>query len=60
MRIIITYFIITIMLSLLFLYFYHLPPQIVFKYPDPANDISDIYIDNNNIKYFYIRKEYND
>jgi len=51
------YFIIAMFITMLILYFIYPNPFIIVKYPTPEQELSDVYIDDNNICYRYKRKE---
>ena len=51
------YFIISMFITMFFLYIISPNPEIIIKYPSPENEISDVYIDDNNVCYRYHRKE---
>lgn len=57
MEIISEYFILAMFLTVLILYLIQPEPMIIIKEPNINNEISDQYIDDNNICYKYHRKE---
>jgi len=59
MKIIPSYFLITVFLTMLILYLMYPDPQVVIKYPNPNDSVSDVYVDENDVCYRYYRKEIN-
>lgn len=57
MKLIPKYFVTTIFVTLIILYLICPDPEIIVKYPSPENETSDIYVDDNNLCYKYVRKE---
>lgn len=57
MKIIIEYLLIAIFITFLVLYVTSPKPRIILKYPNLKNEISDIYMDDNNICYRYHRNQ---
>jgi hypothetical protein len=57
MKIIPSYFLITVFLTMLVLYLMYPEPQIVIKYPNPNDPVSDVYVDENDVCYRYYRNE---
>ena len=57
MKIILSYFITTVIITLCFLYIVYPKAKVIVKYPDINKEISDKYIDDNNICYKYHRKQ---
>ena len=53
MKIIIEYLLIAVFITLLVLYITSPTPRVVLKYPNLKNDVSDIYVDDNNVCYRY-------
>lgn len=53
MQILPQYFLITVVLTFIVLYLLYPSPKIIIKYPSIKNDISDLYVDDNNICYKY-------
>jgi hypothetical protein len=59
MKLIPSYFIISMFITMLILYLICPEPEVIVKYPNPANEVSDIYIDDNGVCYRYHRKDAN-
>lgn len=59
MKILAEYFISAMLITIIILYLSCPNPEIMIKYPDPNDEISDTYIDDNNVCYKYVRKEIN-
>lgn len=59
MKIIPIYLIIAMFITMFTLYILYPEPEIIIKYPSPAQETSDVYIDDNNVCYKYKRKEVN-
>jgi hypothetical protein len=57
MKIIPTYFIIAVFLTMFILYYLYPEPDIIVKHPSPENDVSSVYVDDNGVCYKYHRKE---
>lgn len=57
MKIIPTYFISAMFLTMFILYLLYPQPDVIVKYPSPDKDISDVYVDDNNVCYRYHRRE---
>lgn len=57
MKIIPLYFVLSMFLTMLVLYMIYPEPDIIIKHPSPELDVSDVYIDDNNVCYRYYRKE---
>lgn len=57
MRIILSYFIISVFITMFVLYIMHPVPKLILKKPSIDNAVSDTYIDKNNVCYRYYRKE---
>lgn len=55
MKIIPEYLITAMFMTMLILYLLFPEPRVIIKYPTPENDISDVYIDDNNVCYRYHR-----
>lgn len=58
MKIIPIYFITSILVTVLVLYMIQPDPIVIIKHPSPHNEISDVYVDDNNVCYRYYREEY--
>ena len=58
MKIIPIYFITSVLMTLFVLYFIQPEPIIIIKHPSPYKEISDVYIDDNDVCYRYYREEY--
>lgn len=52
-----SYFLASLFLTMLILYLVYPEPKIVVKYPSPEDDISDVYVDDNDVCYRYKRQE---
>jgi hypothetical protein len=59
MKIIPIYFILAMFLTMLILYLILPEPEILIKYPSLDEEVSDVYVDDNDVCYKYIRKEVN-
>jgi len=59
MKIIIEYFLIAVLLTFIVLYIMEPKPQIILKYPNIEQEVSDTYVDDNNVCYKYHKKEIN-
>lgn len=57
MKLIPEYFIITMFITMFALYILCPDPEVMIKYPSPEQDLSDVYVDDNNVCYRYKRKE---
>ena len=57
MQIISEYFLLAILITSIILYLTYPKPKAILKYPSIHNDISDMYVDDNNICYRYHKKE---
>lgn len=57
MKIIPIYLISAMFITMFVLYILYPEPQVLIKYPSPAHEVSDVYIDDNNVCYKYKRKE---
>ena len=53
------YFILSAFIGFLILYLFSPKPEIILKNPNINNQISDMYIDDNNVCYKYKREEVN-
>ena len=58
MKIIPIYLIVSICVTMLVLYIIQPNPVVVVKYPSPLDEVSDVYIDDNDVCYRYYREEY--
>jgi len=58
MKIIPIYLITSIFVTLLILYIIQPNPVVIVKYPSPLDEVSDVYIDDNDVCYRYYREEY--
>ena len=58
MKIIPLYLITSIFVTMLVLYIIHPDPIVIVKHPSPLDEISDVYIDDNDVCYRYYREEY--
>jgi hypothetical protein len=52
-----TYFFIAAFVTFIILYLTYPGPQIIVKMPNPNKEISDLYVDDNNVCYRYHRNE---
>jgi len=57
MKIIVEYLLISIFITFLVLYVTSSKPKIILKYPNLKNEVSDMYIDDNNICYRYHKNQ---
>ncbi len=57
MKIIISYFLLSMLVTFILLYLVYPSPNVIIKYPNVKNEVSDVYIDENNVCYKYHRKE---
>lgn len=57
MQIVPVYLLSAMFLTLLILYLFSPDPEIVVKYPNPRSDISDVYVDENDVCYRYYRNQ---
>jgi hypothetical protein len=57
MQLRIEYFITTLFLTMFILYLMYPKPEVIIKHPSPEQNISDVYVDDNNVCYRYHRKE---
>lgn len=55
MKIMPIYLISTMFITMFILYILYPEPQILIKYPDPCDEISNLYIDDNGVCYRYHR-----
>lgn len=57
MEIITSYFLLAMLIMFIILYLIYPMPRVVVKYPSISNEISDTYIDENDVCYKYHREE---
>ncbi len=57
MKLIPTYLLLTMFLTIFVLYLFCPNPEILVKFPNPRSDVSDVYIDENDVCYRYHRNE---
>ena len=57
MKLLPIYFLSAMFVTMFILYMIFPEPDIIIKYPSPERDVSDTYIDDNNVCYRYYRKE---
>ncbi len=57
MQLKIEYFIISMFITMFILYLIYPKPEIIIKHPVPEQNVSDVYVDDNNVCYRYHRKE---
>lgn len=57
MKLLPMYLITAMFITMLILYILYPEPEIMVKYPDPEKEMSDVYVDDNNICYRYKRNE---
>jgi len=57
MEILPQYFLLSMLIAYIILYLTYPNPQIILKYPTIDNDVSDTYIDANNVCYKYHKKQ---
>lgn len=57
MKIIPIYLITAMVITMFILYILYPEPNVLIKYPSPAQETSDVYVDDNNVCYRYKRKE---
>lgn len=58
MKIIPIYLITSIFVTMFILYIIQPDPVVIIKYPSPLEEVSDVYIDDNDVCYRYYREEY--
>lgn len=58
MKIIPIYLITSIFVTMLILYIIQPEPIVIVKHPSPLKEVSDVYIDDNDICYRYYREDY--
>ena len=58
MKIIPIYLIVSICVTMLVLYIIQPTPVVIVKHPSPLDEVSDVYIDDNDVCYRYYREEY--
>lgn len=59
MKFILFYYIIAVLATFIVLYLYNPKPEIILKYPNVNNNLSDLYVDNRGTCYRYKTKEVN-
>lgn len=57
MKLISTYLLLAMFLTMFLLYLFYPEPEVVIKYPNPESEVSDVYVDENNVCYRYHRNE---
>jgi hypothetical protein len=57
MKIIPLYFISALFITMFIMYIMYPNPEIIIKYPLPEQEISDVYVDDNDVCYRYHRRE---
>ena len=57
MEILLSYFLISVLISFIVIYILSPETKIIVKYPNTTDDVSDLYIDENNICYRYHKEE---
>ena len=57
MKLIPSYFIGAMFITMFILYLMCPKPEIIIKYPLPEQEVSDVYVDDNNVCYRYHRRE---
>lgn len=58
MKLVPIYFIVAMFVTMFVLYIVQPDPGLLVKYPSPEEDVSDVYIDDNDVCYRYYRREY--
>jgi hypothetical protein len=53
------YLLTSMFITMFILYILYPDPEIIVKYPNPNQELSDVYVDDNNVCYRYKRKEIN-
>lgn len=51
------YFISAMFITMFILYLMYPEPEVMIKHPSPEQDVSDVYVDDNDVCYRYHRKE---
>jgi hypothetical protein len=51
------YLVVAMFATMLVLYILYPQPEVIIRYPQPTQDVSDVYVDDNNVCYRYYRKE---
>ena len=51
------YFICAMFITMFILYLMCPEPEVIIKHPSPDHDVSDVYVDDNDVCYRYHRKE---
>jgi len=57
MQIILEYFLFAVLATSIVLYITYPKPKVILKYPSLDDNVSDMYVDDNNICYRYHRRE---
>jgi hypothetical protein len=57
MKLIPMYFISAMFITMFILYLMSPEPEVIIKHPSPDHDVSDVYVDDNDVCYRYHRKE---
>lgn len=57
MQIILEYFLLAVLITSIILYITYPKPKVILKYPSLHDNVSDVYVDDNNICYRYHKKE---
>ncbi len=57
MEILLDYFLISLMLTYLIIYILYPKPKVVLKYPSIKDEVSDLYVDDNNTCYRYHKSQ---
>lgn len=57
MKLLPTYFIGSLFITMFIMYIIYPNPNVIIKHPSPEEDMSDVYVDDNNVCYRYHRKE---
>ena len=59
MKLLPVYLISAMFITMFILYVLYPEPEVMIKYPTPDQELSDVYVDDNNVCYRYKRKEIN-
>lgn len=57
MKVIFTYFIISVLATFIILHIFYSDPQVILKYPNVEQSLSDLYVDDKGVCYRYKTKE---
>jgi len=57
MKLLIEYFLLSMFVTFAILYVFQQEPKVIIKYPNLKDDISNMYVDDNNICYRYHKSE---